>query len=149
MRLVYTLLLIITVMPVDAQDKTNFKTMVGFGCYFEGRPSESVIKVTKMLQNKKYQAIAVLLNSKNQAEKYLAVISIERLAKLEKYEPNESGRLLIANAKKSNELVSVCSGCTYFEEVPLSVLLSEQNALGSDYWLEKLTTERKRDSNVE
>lgn len=149
MRLVYTLLLIITVMPVDAQEKTNFKTMVGFGCYFEGRPSESVIKVTKMLQNKKYQAIAVLLNSKNQAEKYLAVISIERLAKLEKYEPNESERLLIANAKKSNELVSVCSGCTYFEEVPLSVLLSEQNALGSDYWLEKLTTERKRDSNVE
>lgn len=149
MRLVYTLLLIITVMPVDAQDKTNFKTMVGFGCYFEGRPSESVIKVTKMLQNKKYQAIAVLLNSKNQAEKYLAVISIERLAKLKKYEPNESERLLIANAKKSNELVSVCSGCTYFEEMPLSVLLSEQNALGSDYWLEKLTTERKRDSNVE
>ena len=110
--------------------------MVGFGCYYAGQPTKPVIKVTKMLEDKQYKEVARLLNSGNQAEKYLAIISVEKLASLGQYELSEAEKTLIAKAKTSHERVSVCSGCTYFDKVSLKRMLADENFIGSKFWLE-------------
>ena len=45
-------------------------------------------------------------------------------------------------ARESCELVSVCSGCTYFAEVPLHDLLADENHLGAGRWLDIVIGER-------
>ncbi|MBL4643495.1 MAG: hypothetical protein JKY44_07890 [Flavobacteriaceae bacterium] len=122
---------------MNAQNNVDKNEMVGFACYFAGQPSKAVQKVTTKLNNKKYDAIAKLLTSDNKAERYLAVISIEKLAKLNKYNLNETEKNLIAKIKQSDELVSVCSGCTYFEKVSLKELLTKKKKLFGRNWLKR------------
>ncbi len=59
--------------------------MVGFGCYYAGQPTKPVIKVTKMLERKEYNQIASLIRTGNMAEKYLAIIAVERSDSLRQY----------------------------------------------------------------
>jgi hypothetical protein len=119
-----------------AQDNVNQKEMVGFGCYFEGRYTKTVVKVTKLLETKKYKEISKLLASRNKGEKYLAVISLQKLADIGQYNLNEMEKNLIAKARLLDDLVSVCSGCTYFDKVAMKTMLTEDNFIGSDYWLD-------------
>ncbi|WKZ60492.1 MAG: hypothetical protein QY309_03235 [Cyclobacteriaceae bacterium] len=124
-----------------AQDNVNLKEMVGFGCYYEGRSTKTVIKVTKLLKAKNYKAISNLLTSGNNGEKYLAVISLQRLAESNQYKLSDTEKDLIAKAKLSDELVSVCSGCTYFDKVPMKTILTDSDVIGSKFWLDRLIKE--------
>jgi hypothetical protein len=112
--------------------------MVGFGCYFSGQQTKPVIKVAKLIEDKKYKDISSLLNSKNEGERYLAVITLQRLADTGKYQLSQTEKELIEKAKLSDDLVSVCSGCTYFDKVPMKTMLSEKDLIGSSYWLDRV-----------
>ena len=122
---------------MNAQDNVDKKEMVGFACYFEGSPSKTVQKVTNKLNNKNYKAISKLLTSDNNAERFMAVITLEKLAELKRYELTQAEKKLITEIKQSNELVSICSGCTYFEKVSLKEILTEKNRLFAQNWLNR------------
>ena len=135
---ILTIVFLIGILSVlNAQDNVDKNEMVGFACYFEGSQSKTVEKYTHKLENKNYSWISKKLNSENNAEKYMSVITLEKLTELGKYELNETELKLITEIKISNELVSVCSGCTYFEKVSLKELLSKKKKLFGKNWLER------------
>ena len=124
-----------------AQDNINPKELIGFGCYSGGTSSDIVNDVTFDLNDNKYKKVIKKLNSKNPAERYLAVIVAERLTELNKYELTEIDKGLIKKAYESNDLVSVCSGCTYFDQIELKKLLSKEKEnfmwTYAEFWLEE------------
>jgi hypothetical protein len=111
-----------------AQDNVDLKEMVGFGCYYEGRSTKTVLTVTKLLKTKNYNGISKLLTSRNNGEKYLAVISLQRLVDNGQYNLNDTEKDLIEKAKLSDAKVSVCSGCTYFDKVAMKTILTENKS---------------------
>lgn len=141
--LLFGLILFVT-QPTIAQDNVDLKDIVGFPCYFEGSQTKTVEKVRKLLKASNYEAISGLLTSKNEGEKYLAVIVLERLAGLGQYNLNDKEKDLVSKLKTSDELVSVCSGCTYFDKVPMKKLLSNDEIIGSRYWLDRVIKKIKR-----
>ncbi len=133
---ILTIVFLIGILSVmNAQDNVNKNQMLEFACYFEGSQSITVQKITNKLGSKNYKAISKLLVSDNNAERYMAVITLEKLDELKKYDLNEIEKELILEIKKSEELVSVCSGCTYFEKVSLKEILSEKSILFAENWL--------------
>ena len=131
------ILLILTTSCVFGQDNVDKKKMVGFGCYYAGQPTKTVEKVTELLLKKKYKSISDLLKTGHGGEKFLATVSLEKLAALGRYELSDSEKELIKKIKASDDKVSVCSGCTYFGKVSLKDMFSEDNFLGSNRWIEK------------
>jgi hypothetical protein len=121
-----------------AQSQNATDEMVGFGCYFAGHPTLAVVRMTKLIEEEQYVRIASHLESKNEALKYLAVITIEKLVQLGKYKLTEKDKNLIADARKSHKKISVCSGCTYFDKVSMKTMLSDESFIGSKFWLEEL-----------
>lgn len=134
------ILLTLTTSCVFGQDNVDKKKMVGFGCYYAGQPTKTVEEVTELLLKKKYKTISDLLKSGHGGEKFLATISLEKLAAFGQYELSDNEKELIKKIKTSGDKVSVCSGCTYFEKVSLKEMFSEDNFLGSNWWLEKILT---------
>lgn len=96
-----------------------------------------MVKVAKLLRAKNYKGISKLLTSGNSGEKYLAVISLQRLADNGQYNLSDIEKDIISKVKLSDDMVSVCSGCTYFDKVPMKTILTEKNFMGSDYWLDR------------
>lgn len=138
MRIFLTIVLTFLIsLSTVAQDNVELKKMVGFGCYVEGRSTEPVVKVTKLLNTKDYEKISKLLTSRNSGKRFLAVISLQRLADNGHYNLSDIEKNLILKAKLSDDLVSVCSGCTYFDKVPMKTILVENNIIGSNYWLDR------------
>jgi hypothetical protein len=132
------ILLTLTTSLVFGQDNVDKRKMVGFGCYFAGQPTKTVEGVTELLLKKKYKAISDLLKSGHVGEKFLATVSLEKLAALGQYELSDNERELIKKIKISGDKVSVCSGCTYFDKVSIKEMFSEDNFLGSNWWIEKI-----------
>jgi hypothetical protein len=124
-------------LTATAQDNVNLREMVGFGCYFEGRYTKTVAKVTQLLETKKYDDISRLLSSRNTGKKYLAVIILQRLADNGQYKLSDNEKDLIEKAKLSDDKVSVCSGCTYFDKVSMKTILTEKDLIGASYWLDR------------
>ncbi|MCF1192353.1 hypothetical protein LRR18_12230 [Mangrovimonas sp. AS39] len=120
---------------VDAQETVDKNEMVGFACYFEGSQSKTVEKFTRKLKNKKYDWISKKLTSKNNAEKYMSVITLEKLTELGNYKLNETESDLIAEIKKSTDLVSVCSGCVYFDKIELKNMFTAEMLTMATNWL--------------
>ena len=124
-----------------AQDNINPKELIGFGCYAGGTSSDIVNDVTFDIYDKKYKKVIKKLKSKNPAERFLAVIVAERLSELNKYELTQTDKELINKAYQSTDLVSVCSGCTYFDQIELNKLLikEKENFMWTyaEYWLEE------------
>lgn len=120
---------------VNAQDNVDKNEMVGFACYFEGSESKTVEKFAEKLKSENYKWISKKLNSKNNAEKYMSVITLEKLTELGKYKLTQTELNLIAEIKKSTELVSVCSGCTYFQKVELKNMFTDEMLTMGSYWL--------------
>jgi len=100
-----------------AQKNVDTKSMIGIGCWSSGEQSETVQKFSKLLAKHKYQRIVEFLNSKNTAEKALATFVCGKLNGLGKITLSTDNLKQIQNIKKSEELVSVCSGCTYFDKI--------------------------------
>ena len=136
------LLLITTFLLVNnlyAQDNINHEELIGFGCYAGGTYSDVVYEVTFDLEKNKYKKVIKKLKSNNPAEQYLAVIVAERLAESNQHLLTAENKALIQKAYHSKALVSVCSGCSYFEQIELGELLkkNDENMIWSaaKYWL--------------
>ena len=114
---------------------TSTGEMIGFACYFNGEPSKTVKRITRKLKMKNYKYVARMLNSNNNAERYMAVIVLEKLAELNEYYLTESNKKHITEVKQSTELVSVCSGCTYFDKVELKKMFESELLLLAQNWL--------------
>lgn len=54
-------------------------------------------------------------------------MSLEQLSELNEYVLTKTDKQLISNAYLSVELISVCSGCSYFDEIELKDLLIDTN----------------------
>jgi mRNA-degrading endonuclease RelE of RelBE toxin-antitoxin system len=133
---ILTIVFLIGILSVlNAQDNVDKNEMVGFACYFEGSESKTVEKYAQKLKSKNYNWISKRLNSDNNAERYMSVITLEKLTELGKYKLKKAELKLIAEIKISTELVSVCSGCTYFEKVPLKEILRKEKILFAQNWL--------------
>ena len=122
---------------VNAQENVDKNEMVGFACYFAGQPSKTMEKYTQKLNSENYKLISKRLESENKTEKYMSVITLEKLTELGKYNLTETELNLISEIKQSDELVSICSGCTYFEKVSLKELLTEKKKLFAKNWLNR------------
>ncbi|NHF61614.1 hypothetical protein FK220_019850 [Flavobacteriaceae bacterium TP-CH-4] len=124
-----------------SQDNINPKELIGFGCYAGGTSSDVVNDTTFDIHDGKYKKVIKKLKSKNPAERFMAVIVAERLSELDKYDLTETDKELIKKAYESTDLVSVCSGCTYFDQIELKKLLlkDEENFMWTyaKYWLEE------------
>lgn len=130
-----SVLLTLTASCVFGQDDVDLKRMVGFGCYYSGQPTKTVKEVTQLLLKKNYKSISELLKTGHSGEKFLATVSLEKLAALGRYELSDNEKELIKEIKTSRDEVSVCSGCTYFSKVSLKDIFSEDNFLGSNRWI--------------
>lgn len=112
--------------------------MIGFGCSIAGQPTKTVVEVTELLSQGKYRQFSELLKTGNAGEKFLAVVSLEQLSRLGQNELSDNEKILIENIKASHDKVSVCAGCTYFDNVPLRKMLSTENFLGSGSWIKEI-----------
>ncbi|PWJ32689.1 hypothetical protein BC781_1193 [Sediminitomix flava] len=118
---------------VDAEefqiDRENMKAtgLVGFGCSYDGMSSDEVMSLENLIWDKRFNEIALLLNSKNTANRFLSVITIEKLIEEGLYSANESELETIEDNYKSNLYTNTCSGCTFFEKASLQELLNSDN----------------------
>lgn len=121
-----------------AQSKNEQKNEIGFACGVGGMPSTSVQKFTELIFHSNYRSVNLLLNSKIPAERYLAVITCERLKQLNLITLSGEDSLKINQVYHSSDSVFVCSGCTDSRYTTLEKLLTDKE-LGikeqADHWL--------------
>ncbi|UNZ00362.1 hypothetical protein MQE36_08480 [Zhouia spongiae] len=138
-QIIFTLTFIISI-PINgiAQSNVDVNEMVGFGCYEDGSQSKPVQKVSKLIDKEKYNSIIKLLDSENNAEKYLAVVVCEKLTELNKLTLTKELKEKISEIYKSNGIVSVCSGCVYWDKLTLKKILDKENdmRISTNYWLD-------------
>lgn len=127
----------------NAQRDVNQDEIIGFACNYAGSPSETVLKYFKKLIDKDYKWISNQLSSNNNAERYMSVLSLEKLTDLNKYELSEDEAKLINKVKKSEGLVYVCSGCSYFESFSLNELFNEDVSTYGKEYLERIINQIK------
>ncbi|MFL1013702.1 hypothetical protein [Flavisericum labens] len=138
-HIIFTLTFIISIsINGIAQSNVDVNEMVGFGCYEDGSQSKPVQKVSRLIEKEKYNSIVKLLDSKNNAEKYLAVVVCEKLTELNKLTLTKELKEKIAEIYKSNGIVSVCSGCVYWDKLTLKKMLNKENdmRISANYWLD-------------
>lgn len=80
-----------------------------------------------------------LLDSENNAERFLAVIVCERLTELNKINLTQASKEKIEKIYSSTEMVSVCSGCAYWDTLSLKDILKTENKMriSANNWLDK------------
>lgn len=120
---------------VNAQDNLKTVEIIGFSCGVAGSPTATVEKFATKLKSENYKWIATQLTSNNNAEKYMSVITLEKLNEHGKYKLNETELKLIAEIKESLELIFVCSGCTYFQEVKMKNMFTFEMLNMASFWL--------------
>ena len=106
-----------------SQTDSDYKEMLGFACGGTGSSSKTVKRVFGLLDKKKYAKIKRLLNSNNNAERFLSVIICEKLNELNEIELDARNRETIDKIYMSDAKVFVCGGCTFYEKVSLKDLL--------------------------
>lgn len=140
-KLVITLTYLILIsFSGNAQSNVDFNEMIGFGCGFAGEQSKPVQKVSKLIEKENYAAIVQLFDSDNNAEKFLAVVVCEKLSELNKLILTIEVKEKISIAYNSSDLVSVCSGCSYWNQLTLTKMLQNGNPMriSANFWLEHL-----------
>ena len=138
-QIISTLTLLIAIsISGNAQSNVDVNEMVGFGCYEDGSQSKPVQKVSRLIDKEKFNSIIKLLDSENNAEKYLAVIVCEKLAELDKLILTKEMNEKIAELYNSDGIVSVCSGCVYWDKFTLKNMFEKENhmRISSNYWLD-------------
>lgn len=101
-------------------------SLVGFACYFEGRRSEPVENITKILERKNYVELKKKISSNKPAEKYLASFACIKLSEKKIITLNSIELSQIEENKKSDLEIYFCSGCTEKENYKLSQLFTEK-----------------------
>ena len=122
----------------NSQPNVDVDEMLGFACFYGGTQSKSVKKVSILIDEKKYDSIIELLDSKNKAEQYLAVIVIEKLDELDEIQLKNKQKDKISKLYSSKKKVSVCSGCIYWDKLTLESILKKNNKMRipENYWLD-------------
>ena len=138
-KLIYILFFIIPFLSngqYDWDSKNWDKESLGFGCSVGGTSTEPVVEFWDYFVKKDFKKIKKKLKSKLSADRFLAVFLLDKLSKKNELELNEIEIELIKGIKKSEELVPVCSGCTYWNEVPLNELLNKKHHIyeSADNW---------------
>jgi len=134
-----TFILIIGISIIgNAQTEFNEKEMVGFACAYGGEESKSVKKFSRLIDKSKYRTIIKLLDSNKNAEKYLAVIILEKLSELGIINLSNEQNRKILKIYDSKEMVSVCSGCSYYTTHTLEDILDKENIMrqSAKFWLD-------------
>ena len=129
-KLIYFLFFLIPFLSngqYDWDSKNWDKESLGFGCSVGGTSTKPVIEMLIFFVNKDFKKIKINLKSKLAADRFLAVFLLEKLKKKKELQLNETELELIEEIKKSEELVPVCSGCSYWTEVPLNKLLNKNH----------------------
>ena len=140
-QIIFTLTFLIGISLIgSAQSSVDLDETIGFDCGEAGSQSKVVQKVSKLIQKEKFNSIVLLLDSKNNAEKYLAVLVCEKLVALNKLNLTKAQNEKIAEIYKSNEIITVCSGCKYEEKLTLKNLLKKESLMRSlaNNWLDDL-----------
>ncbi|MCR9226807.1 MAG: hypothetical protein NXH90_05270 [Flavobacteriaceae bacterium] len=125
---------------VQAQEDISLHSTVGLSCYFTGRPTPVMKRMSKLIQDGSYKTIRSMLWSNDTGETYLAVVTCEVLNEKAMLRLTIDEQQRIAKLYVSDELwISVCSGCIVTEDVVIRKLLSKQNSYGSSVrrWINK------------
>jgi len=116
---------------------------VGFSCSFVGRPSFSVLKMSKLASHAKFNRIRRKLVKGSTAEKYLAIILCETLVARNKIVLTDAELKIIEDSYGSSTKISICQGCTMFQTVSISELLAQisSNHIGgrARKWAKRVT----------
>ena len=112
----------------NAQIKNN---EIGFHCYVDGGPTETVKKFTILLLKSKYHKVVKLLDSKKSSEKFLAALVCKEINN-DKIILTEKQISEIDKIFKSQELIELCDGCLYYEKTTMSNLFIQSK--NADYY---------------
>lgn len=132
MKKIIVLFLTITVTAFSnlvAQHSEN--GVVGFSCSFFGKPSLSVMKMSKLVSKSQYDKVKGKLVKGSMGEKYLAIILCETLVEENKIMLTETEKNIVKASYFSKARVPICAGCTMFQTVSMSELL---NRTSVDYF---------------
>lgn len=110
-------------------DKHWDKKSLGFGCGFAATSTKPVQKALKLFYKKDYEKIKMMLDSESTAEQFLAAFLFEKLAEKGILSMSEANLEKIEQIKQSEELVPVCSGCTFWLELPLAYLFTNRTII--------------------
>ena len=108
------------------------KNFISFACNANGMPSENTFKYMDLIISERYDLIEKLLYSDNPSNQFLSVIILEFLEKKRKITINDIVKKQISGIKQSEEIISVCRGCTYHNQLSLKELLTTKNIIRSD-----------------
>ena|SRR5690606_5903934 len=100
---------------------------IGFHCSYGGIPTESVKKIQNLIQNKKFPEIIYLMESSNNAEKFLASMVYLELCREEAVMPDPNVVLNAEHILNSDVKIAVCSGCTYYEQFTMKELFEKRD----------------------
>ena len=115
-----------------SQQDVGNEQMLSFGCGYTGRQSLAVWSTASLLDSLDYEGIINKLKSKNRAEQFLSVLVCERLDKKGIIQLNKEQKDQILKLRNSDDLIPVCSGCTYRDEVSFKNLLNKKNRIRKD-----------------
>lgn len=124
-----------------AQSFENYP-LIGFGCGKAGMASASVQQISYLLNTGHLDSIRTLMNSADPALKYLCIKVCE--CKVQKNElvltPQE--KTLVELARRSDEKIEYCSGCTFQQIYSLSELFND-NTIGLNeslsQWIKRIS----------
>ena len=122
------ILITLTLVLIGFSSNAQKKDMLGFTCYYGGTPSNSVIIIDSLVGTSNFQTIKKNLNSRKGSIQFLAIVICEYLVKIEKDSLSESEIKIIKKAYSSKKKISVCSGCTNFDQIELKELLNDKDS---------------------
>tara|TARA_R110002073_G_scaffold279026_1_gene443137 strand:- start:426327 stop:426767 length:441 start_codon:yes stop_codon:yes gene_type:complete len=125
MKTIILLLFLVTIGVCEGQNQASASGTIGFSCSFGGTQSIAVKKVSKMIRKADYSQILNLIDSGNAAEKYLAIISLEKLVEKSKIKLTALEKSKILTLYNSTQKVFLCSGCTFNAALPLNEILKK------------------------
>lgn len=123
-----------------APKKIDPDNLIGFTCNYSGESSEPIKLFSKLIQNKKYPEIRKRLYDKKPAIRYLAVIACKDLETLGIIKLNVKERYLILLNRFSPEKISICSGCSYHQEISMKEMFRENMILTkeAESWINEI-----------
>jgi hypothetical protein len=116
--------------------ETDERKMVGFGCFYEGRETKVVTRFGKMLTQHRYESVIRMLQSKNTAERFMAVICVERLVAAGRITIDADEKALIEEIRTSEESVALCSGCLPYPDIPIKDAFDSEILWRKTAWLD-------------
>ena len=123
-----------------SQKKSNLEELIGFSCHSKvgNKESKPVLKVETKIIELKFEEISELLVSKNNAEKFMAVITLEKLVEWKKYKLSRIEENLINSIKKSDKYIYVCNGDStpFLSKKKISELINGNYRKYVENWLE-------------